>query len=112
MTRKTTLISKLYLVLGPSNKRPLTDPLKCTFCDHQGICETFQVWQSTTHVLSSLVLKYRICTYQLHVRPGGSRHNGAGDPCGVAFACAIRALDLEWDEEKIDIEGYLSAFDA
>jgi hypothetical protein len=30
----------------------------------------------------------------------------------VAFACAIRALDLEWDEEKIDIEGYLSAFDA
>ncbi len=92
--------AKTYLTIGGAKST------KCTFCNHNGACETIAVWLRSE---STFVLK--VSTYQLHVRPRGSRHNGAGDPCGVAFANALRAMHLEWDNTVIDIGGFLAGFE-
>jgi hypothetical protein len=78
----------------------------CTFCGIRGSCEVFLLYTPDADG------KFRIplTTYRLHTGPSGNRNPGYGDPCGVAFAHAIRAFDLTFDFPGYDIQGFTSAF--
>ena len=35
---------------------------------------------------------------------------GHGDPCGLAFARDLKNRNLRWNEDRIDIDGFLEEF--
>jgi hypothetical protein len=93
---------------------------KCTFCDIVGTTESYLLYYSLRAQQGKKYKKtpedhaFHLATYHLHVASSPDsdykaiKNAGNGDPCGLAFAHGLRALQMPWMD--IDLENFLRPF--